>query len=433
MANADDADATFGQVQAEPSLGPRGLPPEPRDDTAALPSGLPDPWFTQQGADPWARNVPSTRLGQVIRDAAMTQNATTTTTTAPVAAQPLPPATPMQPVHPSPETAPDWGLTGYAYGVPWDGSYQTGGSWYPQFQPPPMPMRNTGPIPPMSPGYGSLGAAAQQSAPPRAAPVPPAGRGESNTETLLREVIRRLGPEMMAPVGRSEPNFSDRQSPPPGSDPFKGPGANDARKTITGELAQKWLVRIDAEVSDRIRMLNAPSAAAAAMMNQRYQDRRPCPTFNGSDPVRTLREWIQSQIHWIMLTNSPYSTWGILLYEALPRGTTPRSLADAISEEVRTSPEGYAAIARKLLEHYQPYLETELEVCWHEVRQYPKRQHKELFTSYTNGLRLKFEELAKQLSPAKFDDRLEAMELHRLDELCPEQRTQLALKRAGYG
>ena len=114
-------------------------------------------------------------------------------------------------------------------------------------------------------------------------------------------------------------------------------------------------------------MLNAPNATAAAIKNQQYQDRRSCPVFNGSEPTKALREWIQSQMHWIMLTNAPYTSWGILLYEALPRGTTPRSLADAAVEDVRTSPNGYAASARKLLEQYQPYLETELEVCWYEV------------------------------------------------------------------
>ena len=69
-----------------------------------------------------------------------------------------------------------------------------------------------------------------------------------------------------------------------------------------------------------------------------------------------------------MLTASPYPTWGIHLYEALPINSQPRSIADSVTEEGRTGPAGYGAMARALMKHYQPYLETELEVCWYEVQ-----------------------------------------------------------------
>ena len=77
--------------------------------------------------------------------------------------------------------------------------------------------------------------------PPRTAPYESVV-GTSDTEKLLREVIRRLSPEMAASMETNRPSSLDQQLVRTGyNDPFKGPGAEDARKSSRAALHKNGL------------------------------------------------------------------------------------------------------------------------------------------------------------------------------------------------
>ena len=175
--------------------------------------------------------------------------------------------------------------------------------------------------------------------------------------------------------------------------------ASDASKTITGTLANEWLTLIETEKDNKMRVLMAPGAVAETIMTPRCTGYKPCPSYDGKNPGRTLRRWIRSQMHWLRLTREPPDNWGILLYEALDQCSIASTLAHAVHSEVRRSDDGYRAIVVELLREYQPYLQLELEVVLLHVFKYPKRPHRQPFAEFISKLRSKLDELDRQIAP----------------------------------
>ena len=120
------------------------------------------------------------------------------------------------------------------------------------------------------------------------------------------------------------------------------------------------------------------------------------------------------------------------MLEALPVGTLSRQLADTVPEAELLTIEGYPKILKLILQAHQAYLEAELEKATLDFM-YPRAMEKtELYTTYVAYLELLGRELDQQLHPAApIDERIKAVVLLKHCILDKEQRTQLALKRAG--
>ena len=107
-------------------------------------------------------------------------------------------------------------------------------------------------------------------------------------------------------------------------------------------------------------------------------------------------------------------------------------MAEAIPDVELLTTEGYVLILQKILKAHQAYLEAELEKATLEFLHARAREKGELFTTYVAYLELLGRELDQQLSPAPpLDERIKAIVLLRNCHLDAEQRTQLAMKRAG--
>merc|ERR1711965_28865 len=98
-------------------------------------------------------------------------------------------------------------------------------------------------------------------------------------------------------------------------------------------------------MGERMHLLTLPGHQATQMAQQRFWSNTQCPPWNGKDPGKTLRPWIQSQVHWLITTGRPVSVWGISLWEALEAGSVARAHADTIPSAVRYTAQGYRAIA----------------------------------------------------------------------------------------
>ena len=120
------------------------------------------------------------------------------------------------------------------------------------------------------------------------------------------------------------------------------------------------------------------------------------------------------------------------MLEALPVGILSRQLADTVPEVELLTIEGYPKILKLILGAHQAYLEAELEKAALDFM-YPRTMEKtELYTTYVAYLELLGRELDQQLHPAPpIDERIKAVVLLKHCILDKEQRTQLALKRAG--
>ena len=221
-------------------------------------------------------------------------------------------------------------------------------------------------------------------------------------------------------------------SPNPAQNIFTGGGATDASKTVTGITAEYLLDVTRQNIADRV-------AKRIARVKDKNNDRdrdqhgkKECPTWDGQDPGKTLRPWLRSQLHWQIRTPSPPEQWGILLYESLPKGTLSRTLAETVTDRELMTADGYVKILMHILQAHQAYLEVELEKATVDFIYPRQRERNELFTTYVAYLELLCRELDNQLKPAPpMDERIKAIILLRNVQLEKDQRTQLALKRAG--
>ena len=309
-------------------------------------------------------------------------------------------------------------------------------------QPGPLPSMPQPPLAPgQPPGFDPWAAAA--------AVAHQAGSGGEGTSPVAAGMVPSgpLGPpppshapgtfpisaQSQAAAGTSQPQPSPSAPQTVASDTFAGRGGLDASKTVTGITAEFLLRQKQQNIEARIQARNLPNAAwRVAGDLASHHGKREAPGWDGKDPGRTLRPWLRSQLHWQVRTPSPPEQWGILLYDALPVGSLSRTLAETVPDVELMQSAGYTKILRLILQAHQAYLEVELEKATVDFLFPRSRERNELFTAYVAHLELLARELDQQLHPAPpLDERIKAIILLRNCQLEKEQRTQLALKRAG--
>ena len=177
---------------------------------------------------------------------------------------------------------------------------------------------------------------------------------------------------------------------------FVGPGASDAKRTVTGDLALNLIRQTRYNIQSR----QYNRANQRSSDRDTYSGERKCPTWDGKDPGRTLRTWLRSQLFWQMTTPSSPEQWGLLLYEALPAGTLDKALADAIPEFDRITPDGYVRILKEILVAHQAYIEVELEKVAMESLNLRQRGHNESYTAYVAAVIQLALHIDQQLCPS---------------------------------
>ena len=203
---------------------------------------------------------------------------------------------------------------------------------------------------------------------------------------------------------------------------------------MTGITADFLLAQTRKNIEERVHQRTAQSQGWRQIAHDfsSHQGKRECVGWDGKEPGKTLRAWLRTQLRWQIRTPAPPEQWGVQLLEALPMGTLSRSLAETVPEAELLTIEGYPKILKLILQAHQAYLEAELEKATLDFM-YPRHMEKtELYTTYVAYLELLGRELDQQLYPAPpMDERIKAVVLLKHCVLDKEQRTQLALKRAG--
>ena len=116
--------------------------------------------------------------------------------------------------------------------------------------------------------------------------------------------------------------------------PFAGKGAKDASSSITGVAARQLLEATKRNVATRLAEQQSAAGGwrnVASVLNHR-DGKKECPGWDGKDPGKTLRPWLRSQLFWQARTPTQPDQWGVALFEALPKDTLARKLAETIPD-----------------------------------------------------------------------------------------------------
>ena len=83
-------------------------------------------------------------------------------------------------------------------------------------------------------------------------------------------------------------------------DIFTRPGADNAKRTITGDLALNLIRQTRLNIQGRLYNRSTQRSSDC----DTYSGMRKCPTWDGKGPGRTLRQWLREQFFWQMSTPS---------------------------------------------------------------------------------------------------------------------------------